>query len=206
MDVAIPLYPNFTALDAVGPYEVLSRLPGWRVRFLALQAGPVTTETGMLTMVAEAALDDVPAPEVVLVPGGIGARDVLDGPYVEWVRAAHATSRVTASVCSGSFLLGAAGVLQGLEATTYWSVLSMLEAFGATPVQRRWVRQGKVWTAAGVSAGLDMALALAEELSDRETAEAVQLGIEYDPAPPFNAGSAVGAPEARRQLAVELVL
>lgn len=205
MDIAIPLYPRFTALDAVGPYEVLSRLPGWRVRFVAAAPGPVATETGMLTLVAEASLDDVPAPDVVLVPGGTGTRDVLDGPYVGWVRAAHATSRVTASVCSGAFLLGAAGVLAGLEATTHWSVLPMLTTFGATPVERRWVPQGKVWTAAGVSAGLDMALALAAELTDRETAEAIQLCIEYDPAPPFDAGSALNAPTQRRERAAELV-
>ena len=206
MRIAILLYPDFTALDAVGPYEALSRPDGWRVRFVAAESRPHTTETGMLTLLPEATLDEVPRPDVLLVPGGIGARDQLDGPIVDWIRDAHPHTSATTSVCTGAFLLGAAGVLRGLEATTYWSVLPMLEHFGATPVRRRWVEQGKVVTAAGVSAGIDMALALVARLADERTARAIQLGIEYDPAPPFDSGDASSASEDLKAAALERIL
>jgi len=195
MDVAIPLYDGFTALDAVGPYEVLSRLPGASVRFVAERPGPHRTETGALALIADHALDDVPAPEVVVVPGGFGSRALLDGgPMLDWVRAAHQTSEWTTSVCTGALLLGAAGVLDGLEATTHWLELPTLERYGARPAQRRVVEQGKVITAAGVSAGIDMALLLAARLAGDEIAQAIQLGIEYDPDPPFATGSVATAP------------
>jgi transcriptional regulator GlxA family with amidase domain len=195
MDVAIPLYDRFTALDAVGPYEVLSRVPGATVRFVAVEPGPIRTEMTSLAITADHALDEFPAPEVIVVPGGFGTRDLLDGcPLVEWLRAAHETSQWTTSVCTGALLLGAAGVLDGLEATTHWLELETLERFGARPVQRRVVEQGKVVTAAGVSAGIDMALTLAARLAGDEVAQAIQLGIEYDPEPPFATGSPKTAP------------
>jgi transcriptional regulator GlxA family with amidase domain len=195
MDVAIPLYDRFTALDAVGPYEVLSRIPGADVRFVAAEPGPVRTEVGSLAITADHALADFPAPEVIVVPGGLGTRALLDGgPLRDWVRDAHETSQWTTSVCTGALLLGAAGVLDGLEATTHWLELQTLADFGARPVSRRVVEQGKVVTAAGVSAGIDMALLLAARIAGHQVAEAIQLGIEYDPDPPFAAGSPATAP------------
>lgn len=193
MLVAIPLFDRFTALDAVGPYEVLSRLPGARVEFVAAQPGVVRTETRMLGLEATSSLDEVDAPEVVVVPGGIGSRAAArDERLLAWVRAAHARSRYTTSVCTGALVLSAAGVLDGLDATTHWLALDRLER----PVKRRVVEQGKVITAAGVSAGIDMALTLAARIAGDDVAQAIQLGIEYDPAPPFSAGSPESAPES----------
>jgi transcriptional regulator GlxA family with amidase domain len=196
MDIAIPIYDRFTALDAVGPYEVLCRLPGAKVTFVAAEPGPVQTETGRLTLVAEAALSDLPRPEVLVVPGGLGNRELLEASgLVDWIRSAHATSTWTTSVCTGSLLLAAAGVLDGLEATTHWLARDELRELGAIPVEDRVVERGKVITAAGVSAGIDMALTLVARMSADEVAQAIQLGIEYDPQPPFNAGSPSKAPE-----------
>ena len=197
MDIAIPLFDRFTALDAVGPYEVLSRLPGARVRFVAAEPGPKTTDTQMLTLVAGASLAEVPAPDVILVPGGPGTRALLaDEEVLEWIRSAHETSQWTTSVCTGSLVLGAAGVLEGLEATTHWLELETLSRFGARPVSRRVVEQGKVVTAAGVSAGIDMALTLAARIAGEQAAQAIQLVIEYEPDPPFASGSPHSAPPA----------
>jgi len=197
MEIAIPLYDRLTALDAIGPYEVLSRLPGARVRFVADEPGPVRTENGMLALVADHRLDEVPSPNVVMVPGGIGTRALLDdNTLVGWIRSAHETSEWTTSVCTGSLLLGAAGVLDGLEATSHWLALDMLERFGARPTERRVVEHGKVITAAGVSSGIDMALVLAARIAGDDVAQAIQLGIEYDPKPPFDAGSTSKAPPA----------
>jgi len=202
VDIAIPLYDRFTALDAVGPYEVLSRLPGARVTFLAHEPGPVTTDNGMLTLTAESALEDLPRPGLVLVPGGPGARDLLDDePMLAWIREAHEHSDWTTSVCTGSLLLGAAGVLDGLEATSHWLELETLEGFGARPTGRRVVEQGKVVTSAGVSSGIDMALVLAARIAGEDFAKAVQLMIEYDPEPPFDSGSTdKAAPELVRTI------
>lgn len=200
MDIAIPLYDDFTALDAIGPYEVLSRIPGARVRFIGTEARPYTTDNGMLRMVAEATLDEVPAPEIVCVPGGVGTRREVDGPIVDWIRSAHATSTWTTSVCTGSLLLGAAGVLEGLEATSHWLELETLRDFGATPTGRRVVEQGKVVTAAGVSSGIDMALTLVARIAGDIAAQAIQLVLEYDPQPPFDSGSVEKAPEGVEDL------
>jgi putative intracellular protease/amidase len=194
MDIVIPLFDRFTALDAVGPYEVLSRLPGARVTFAAVEARPYTTETGMLTLTADAALSDLPEPDVLMVPGGTGTDTAVeDEALVAWIRAAHETSTWTTSVCTGSLLLGAAGVLDGLEATTHWIDMPELEQYGARPVEHRVVEQGKVITAAGVSSGIDMALTLAAHIAGEEVAKAIQLGIEYDPDPPFDSGSTAKA-------------
>jgi putative intracellular protease/amidase len=211
MDIAIPLFDRFTALDGVGPYEVLSRLPGAHVHFLGADGpGPKRTETGMLTLLAERPLEDLPRPEVVVFPGGPGTRALMaDEGVLEWVRGAHEASRYTTSVCTGALVLGAAGVLEGLEATTYWLERDTLARLGARSVERRVVEQGKVITAAGVSSGIDMALVLAAHLSSPEVAQAIQLGIEYDPQPPYDSGSTSKAPPAIvdlvRSRAAELV-
>ena len=193
--IAIPLYDRFTALDAVGPYEVLQRLPGAEIAWLAHEPGPVGTDTGKLRLYADAAFEDVPDPEIVVVPGGTGTDAVLDDErLVGWIRRAHETSEWTTSVCTGSLLLGAAGVLKGLEATSHWLDLHELETYGARPTGLRVVEQGKVITAAGVSSGIDMGLVLAAKIAGPEVAQAIQLGIEYDPQPPFDAGSTEKAP------------
>jgi putative intracellular protease/amidase len=195
MNTAILLYDGFTALDAIGPYEVLSRLPGARVTFVAAQAGPVRTDNGMLTLIAERSFTELTAPELVLVPGGPGEVAVrAGGPALDWLRAAHATSRWTTSVCTGSLILAAAGLLEGKRATGHWLAMDKLAELGAKPVSERYVIDGKLVTAAGVSAGIDMALALAAEIAGEQVAQAIQLGIEYDPQPPFDAGSPEKAP------------
>jgi len=197
MDIAIPIYDEFTALDAVGPYEVLSRVPGARVRFIAPKPGAVTTDNGMLSLVAEASLDEVPAPEVLVVPGGISSSAVArDDAFVGWVRRAHETSTWTTSVCAGALILGAAGILDGLKATTHWLDYEELATYGARPTPQRVVEQGKVITSAGVSSGIDMALTLAARIAGDDVARAIQLSIEYDPQPPFDAGSVDKAPAA----------
>jgi putative intracellular protease/amidase len=188
--IAIPIFDGLTALDAIGPYEVLSRLPGARVDFAALEPGLKRTDNGMLALTAERALDDLPHPEVIVMPGGQGTRALMhDERMLDWVRAAHETSSFTTSVCTGSLVLGAAGLLDGLEATTHWAVLDTLGRLGAIPVTRRVVEQGKMITAAGVSSGIDMALTLAARIAGEDVARAIQLAIEYDPEPPFDSGS-----------------
>jgi transcriptional regulator GlxA family with amidase domain len=201
MEIAIPLYDRFTALDAVGPYEVLWRLPGARVRWVGTEARAYSTDRG-LQLIADATLDDVPAPDVLVVPGGTGTRDALgDERLVDWIRAADATSTWTTSVCTGALLLGAAGVLDGLRATTHWAYMDALADYGAEATSDRVVRQGKVITSAGVSSGIDMALTLAAEIAGPDVAQAIQLRIEYDPTPPFDTGSTAKAPAHIRELA-----
>ena len=197
MEIAIPIYDRFTALDAVGPYQVMSMLPGATVRFVAAEAGPVRTDNGMLTVLAEARYEDVPHPEVVMVPGGPGTRAFLaDERLLGWLREAHSSSRYTTSVCTGSLLLAAAGLLDETDATTHWLVYDQLAELGARPVPERVVERGRLITAAGVSAGIDMALRLAELIAGAEVAQTIQLVIEYDPQPPFDAGSPEKAPSA----------
>jgi putative intracellular protease/amidase len=194
MEIAIPLYDRFTSLDAIGPYEVLSRLHGAHVTWLAHEPGLVRTDNHMLAIEATAAFEDVPHPDIVLVPGGIGTRDLLDDErLLTWIRTAHETSTWTTSVCTGSLLLGAAGVLDGLRATSHWLELDALAEYGAEPTGERVVVQGKVVTAAGVSSGIDMGLWLAGEIAGTDFAKAIQLLIEYDPQPPFDAGSTAKA-------------
>jgi transcriptional regulator GlxA family with amidase domain len=195
MNTAILLYDGFTALDAIGPYEVLSRLPGGSVTFVAAEAGPVRTDNGMLTVHAERSLAEVRAPEIVLVPGGPGeVAERAGGPALDWLRAAHETSTWTTSVCTGSLILAAAGLLDGKRATGHWLAMEKLGELGAQPVSERFVIEGKIVTAAGVSAGIDMALALVAEIAGEQVAQAIQLGIEYDPQPPFDAGAPHKAP------------
>jgi transcriptional regulator GlxA family with amidase domain len=200
MQIAILLYPGFTATDAIGPYEVLSRLPGARTVFVAREPGLVTSDTGFLRVHAEA-LAVAPTPAIVVVPGGPTARvPTGDEVLLDWIRAADRTSTWTTSVCTGALLLGAAGVLQGLGAITHWQDRALLAGYGATVVDARYVFDGKRVTAAGVSAGFDMALALAARIAGDTVAQAIQLGIEYDPQPPFDAGSPARAPAAARAL------
>jgi transcriptional regulator GlxA family with amidase domain len=195
VQIAILLYDRFTALDAVGPYEILSRLPGAEVVFTAERPGPVRTDTGMLAVTADAALEDVPHPDIVLVPGSpVPQAQMEDGPVREWLRRADAATSWTTSVCTGSLILAAAGLLAGRRAATHWTVLDQLRELGARPTGERVVIDGKYVTAAGVSAGIDMALDLSARIAGTATAQAIQLMTEYDPHPPLNAGSPATAP------------
>jgi transcriptional regulator GlxA family with amidase domain len=195
VQIAVLLYDRMTALDAIGPYEVLSRLPGASLEFVAVRPGPVRVDTGRLELVASAALGDVPAPEVILVPGSPHA-PTEPGPIQDWLRSADATATWTTSVCTGSLALAAAGLLRGRRATTHWLALDRLAKFGAVPTSSRVVIDGRYATAAGVSAGIDLALELAGRIAGPEVAQSIQLAIEYDPEPPFDAGSPAKAPAA----------
>jgi transcriptional regulator GlxA family with amidase domain len=195
MLIAIPLFDRFTALDAVGPHQVLSHLPGSKVIFLAERTGGVRDESGTLVLHAEAAYADVPHPDIILVPGGPGqSGQMTPGPLRDWLLAADETSTWTTSVCTGALILAAAGLLTGREATTYWLAMDELASLGARPRHERYVFDGKYVTAAGVSAGIDMALALTGRMSGDEMAQRIQLTIEYDPRPPHDAGSPSSAP------------
>ena len=187
---AILIFEKLTALDAVGPYEVLSRVPGTELVFVGPAAGPLRTDTGRLGLNADAVIEDVTEPDVLLIPGGEGNRPLLkDDRVLDWVRGVHEHTTWTTSVCTGSLVLGAAGLLEGKRATTHWAYHDTLEEYGATAVTERFVEDGKVMTAAGVSAGIDMSLALVARMFHENVARAIQLGIEYDPAPPFDSGS-----------------
>jgi putative intracellular protease/amidase len=202
VQIAILLYDRFTALDAVGPYDVLSRLPGAEVILVAPEPGPIRNEVGTLALVADASLDEVTRPDVLVIPGGLGNRELLEDESLhDWVREVHRHSKWTTSVCTGALLLAAAGILDGVEATTHWLARDLLGELGAIPVPDRVVERGKVITAAGVSAGIDMALRLVQLEAGDTVAQAIQLGIEYDPQPPFDAGS----PEKAPREIVELV-
>ena len=193
MHIAIALFPRVTVLDAIGPYEVLQRLPGATVTFVGEETGEIRSDNGFLGLTVDATFDDVPSPDVVVVPGGVGTRPLMaPGSAIhDWLRKAHETSRYTTSVCTGSLVLGAAGLLDGLTATTHWSTYDELRSLGAEPTGQRVVEHldRRIITAAGVSSGIDMALRLAELLVDADAARAMQLMIEYDPPPPFDAGS-----------------
>jgi len=196
MQVAIATFPRFTALDGIGPYEVLQRIPELDVVFVSHERGEVRTENGMLGVIADATFEEVPTPDVLVFPGGIGTRALVhDERVLEWVRTAHRTTTFTTSVCTGSLVLAAAGLLNGLTATTYWSAMGYLEKLGAVPTSDRVVEHlpERIITAAGVSSGIDMALRLVELLFDATAAQAAQLMIEYDPQPPFDAGSVAKA-------------
>jgi putative intracellular protease/amidase len=203
IDIAIPIFDGITALDAIGPYEVLSRLRDAQVHFLGVdEPGPKRTDNGMLRLNADRALTEVPHPDVIVVPGGYGTRALMyDEAMLAWVRGAHETSSWTTSVCTGALILAAAGILDGLEATTHWLLLDKLGELGPTPVSRRVVEQGTVITAAGVSSGIDMALTLAARIAGEDVAQAIQLAIEYDPQPPFDSGSTEKASPEIRELA-----
>jgi putative intracellular protease/amidase len=202
MKIAILIFDKLTALDAIGPYEVLSRLPEAELQFVAKEAGVMRTDTGALGLTADAALGELTDPDIVLVPGGEGNRPLLeDAEVLEWLRTAHETTKWTTSVCTGSLVLAAAGILDGKRATSHWAYRDQLRQGGAEPVAERVVVDGKIVTAAGVSAGIDMALHLTALEYGEDLAKGIQLGIEYDPAPPFDSGS----PEKADPDLVELV-
>ncbi|HYE92492.1 MAG TPA: DJ-1/PfpI family protein [Terriglobales bacterium] len=195
MQIALALYPGFTALDIIGPFQVLSALPGVRCVFVAAQAGPVQDDTRVVELRAALGFPECVDPDVIVVPGGMHTmRCIPDHPILEWLRRTSPKATWTASVCTGSILLAAAGLLKGQRATTHWAAMPALESFGAVPVSERVIFSDRIVTAAGVSAGIDMALQLAERLVDKEAAMAAQLAIEYDPAPPFECGSPKTAP------------
>jgi transcriptional regulator GlxA family with amidase domain len=196
MQIVITLFDRFTALDAVGPHQVLHKLPGAEVIFAAERVGGVTDDTRTLTLQAQAAFADVPAPDIIVVPGGPGQAGQMSGPLQDWLAAADKTSAWTTSVCTGSLILAGAGLLSGRPATTNWMAMDALRGLGALPRQDRYVFDGKYVTAAGVSAGIDMALALAGRIAGDEEAQRIQLAIEYDPQPPYQSGSpATAKPE-----------
>jgi putative intracellular protease/amidase len=193
--LAILVFDGLTALDAVGPYEVLSRVPDVELCFVGVEPGLKRSDNELLGLMADRSIDEMPRPDVVLVSGGHGELKLRDDERVlDWLRTAHETTRFTTSVCTGSLVLAAAGLLDGVRATTHWTGMDELARLGAVPVHERVVRSGKILTAAGVSSGIDMAITLAAELAGVEAAQAIQLSIEYDPQPPFDAGSQFTAP------------
>lgn len=209
MQIAIPIFPGLTALDAIGPYEVLQRIPGFDVVFIGHALGEVRTENSMLGLTVDATFADVTHPDVIVYPGGIGTRALLqDVRALDWLRAAHSTSTFTTSVCAGSLMLAAAGLLDGLTATSHYSVLSVLDSLGAISTPQRVVEHlpERIITAAGVSSGIDMALRLAALLADDTAAMAAQLMIEYDPRPPFDSGSLAKSSQAVVDRAAEYSL
>jgi cyclohexyl-isocyanide hydratase len=183
------LFPNMTQLDLTGPYEVLARLPGAETRLIWKTLEPVRSENG-LTILPDTTFVDCPPLDLILVPGGPGINPLLEDPAVlAFLRERAASARYVVGICTGSLVLGAAGLLRGKRAGTHWMSRDMLRAFGAEPVAERVVVDGNLFTGGGVTAGIDVALAVAAEIAGRAAAEAIQLGIEYDPAPPFAAGS-----------------
>ncbi|MGY4708443.1 DJ-1/PfpI family protein [Mycolicibacterium sp. CBM1] len=206
MQVAIALFPRNTALDAIGPYEVLQRIPSIDIVFVGHRRGEVRSDNGMLGLTCDATFDEVTSPDVLVFPGGIGTRTLVgDDVVLDWVRQVHQNTVFTTSVCTGSLVLAAAGLLSGLEATTHWRATELLESFGAVYTPRRVVEHlpQRIITAAGVSSGIDMALRLVELLVGRDAAQASQLMIEYDPQPPFDAGDPATASAQTRRLAME---
>jgi len=208
MEIAIPLFHQLTALDCIGPYEVLQRLPGASVVFVAEERGEDRTENGFLGLTADRTFDEVPSPDVVVVPGGVGTAAFTDGGthrLLQWVQSTYQTTQFTTSVCTGSEVLAASGLLDGLESATHWAAFNRLERLGVKPTSKRIVEHldRRILTAAGVSSGIDMALRLAELLVDTTAAKAMQLMVEYDPQPPFEAGSVEKAGEEVMTRAIE---
>jgi transcriptional regulator GlxA family with amidase domain len=196
MQIAYLLYDRFTALDIIGPHDVLNSVPGNESVFVAENAGPIRNESDTLSLVADASFAEVTSPDIVVVPGGFGNRILLEHePLHEWIRTVHENTAWTTSVCTGALLLAAAGLLDGVPATTHWLARDVLAELGAKPVPDRIVQHDKIVTAAGVSSGIDMALWLVQQINGDEVAQAVQLGIEYDPQPPLDAGSPEKAPQ-----------
>jgi transcriptional regulator GlxA family with amidase domain len=202
MQTVIALYPGFTALDFVGPYSILSNVPGTTTTIAAVEPGTLSDDNGLLHLRVDTALEDVPAPDLVLVPGApvANVRAAIETPLVDWVRAVHPGTTWTTSVCTGALVLGAAGLLEGRPATTHWLSYDELASYGATPTEQRVVLDGKVATAAGVSAGIDLALTLVGRQWGDDVAEALQLAIEYDPQPPYDSGAPSKAREPIREL------
>jgi putative intracellular protease/amidase len=205
--IAIVVYPGYTALDFIGPYEVLRNLPDAEVRFVWHEPGPITADSGVLLIGATHSLDETPSPDVILIPGGMSTMEhARDEKLLAWVRRAHETASWTASVCSGSVILAAAGLLDGKRATSHWLALPALKALGATPVSdERIVHEGNIVTSAGVSAGIDLAMWLAGQIAGEGRAKTIQLAIEYDPQPPFDSGHMSKASAATKAAATALL-
>lgn len=206
MEIAFLLYDGITALDAIGPHEVLSRLPGAEVKRAARKSGVVHTDSAALELIAEYSLSEISHADVLVVPGAKSATTLQDDPEIlAWIRFIHKTTTWTTSVCTGSLILGACGLLKGLPATSHWAVIDRLKLWGAVPTSRRVVEAGKIITAAGVSAGIDMALMLAAQIAGPEVAQSLQLAIEYDPKPPFDSGCVEKAdPKIRQALRLRI--
>jgi transcriptional regulator GlxA family with amidase domain len=194
MQIVIALFDRFTALDAVGPHQVLHHLPDAEVIFAAQRAHLITDESRTFTLEAKAAFADVPRPDIIVVPGGPGQAEQMTGPLPDWLIEADKTSTWTTSVCTGALILAGAGLLAGRAATTNWLAMEVLGRLGAVPKRERYVFDGKYVTGAGVSAGIDMSLALAGRVAGDAEAKRIQLAIEYDPQPPYQAGSPDTAP------------
>jgi putative intracellular protease/amidase len=207
MQIAIVVYPGYTALDFIGPYEVLRNLPDAEVRFLWHEPGPIAADSGVLLIGATHSFDETPSPDVILIPGGMSTMEhARDEKLLDWVRRAHQTASWTASVCSGAVILAAAGLLEGKRATSHWLALPALKALGATPVSdERIVHEGKIVTSAGVSAGIDLAMWLAGQIAGEGRAKTIQLAIEYDPQPPFDSGHMSKASTATKAAATALL-
>lgn len=205
MRIAILIFEKLTVLDAIGPYEVLRSVPGWEVTFVAPETGAVRADSGALGLVADHSIDELADPDVVLVPGGEGTRSLMDDDrLLDWLRGVDSNTKWTTSVCTGSLVLGAAGLLEGKRATSHWLYVDRLAELGAEPVRERVVEDGKLITAAGVASGIDMALHLVNREAGPEVAQAVQLAIEYDPEPPFESGSPAKAPQQIVDLVTEV--
>jgi putative intracellular protease/amidase len=190
VEIAVLLYDGVTALDAIGPYEILSRIPNSETRFVATERGVRRTDQGSLGLVADYRLDEVTQPSVVVIPGGPGqSQQMVNGQLMEWIRSVHKATQWTTSVCTGSLILAGAGILNGVRATTHWLAMDALAAYGARPIRERVVFDGKVVTGAGVSAGIDLGLQLVARMNGEQISEEIQLWIEYDPQPPFDCGS-----------------
>ena len=205
MEIVVLLFDSINALDVVGPCEILSKIPNTSIKYAAKKPGPKVTDV-QAKLIADYALADISKPDIVLIPGGPGIKSLTSNKEViDWINDCHKNTKWTVSVCTGALLLGAAGILKGLQATTHWSSLPALENFGAKPQRKRVVIDGKVITCAGVSAGIDMALTLTSLIAGQTTAQAIQLAIEYDPAPPFDAGSPDKAPKEILEMVVRKI-
>jgi transcriptional regulator GlxA family with amidase domain len=203
--VGLVLYPRFTALDIVGPFQTLVDVPGLTVFFVAAQKGPVVDHTGKLTLEATHSFDEIDSLDVLVVPGGMADRDIdASNDVVQFIKKIHPTTTWTTSVCTGSIFLAHAGVLNGLTATTHWSSYDRLQALGATPTEQRVVTEGKIITAAGVSSGIDMGLVLVAAMEGEDMAKLIQLAIEYDPQPPFDSGAPSKVSPEFRKFALQI--
>ncbi len=205
METAVLLFDDVNALDVVGSCEVLSKIPDMTMKYVAKEPGPKKTDT-QVKLTADYALPEILNPDILLIPGGRGIKSIIDDKeIINWITNCHKTTKWTASACTGALMLGVAGILKGLKATTHWVKLPCLEDFGAKPQKQRVVIDGKLITCAGVSSGIDMALTLTGLIAGETTAKAIQLAIEYDPAPPFDCGSPDKAPEEIFEMVVSKI-
>ncbi len=194
LQIGFVLFPGIQQLDLTGPYDVLASLPDVKLHLIWKDLAPITSSTG-LVLSPTITYNDCPALDVICVPGGSGVGPLMeDQPTLDFLRVQSQTARYVTSVCTGSLVLGAAGLLRGRRATTHWAYHDMLATLGAIAVQERVVRDGNLFTGGGITAGIDFALTLAAELYSEAAAQLVQLQLEYAPAPPFNAGRPDTAP------------